>query len=66
MLFRSVRYSKYFIVDISDPLEEVVSKFKGADRYTIAVVDKGKYVGFMSRANVFAEYRKYVSTFSEE
>lgn len=61
-----VRYSKYFIVDISDPLEEVVSKFKGADRYTIAVVDKGKYVGFMSRANVFAEYRKYVSTFSEE
>lgn len=61
-----VRYSKYFIVDISDPLEEVVSKFKGADRYTIAVVDKGKYIGFMSRANVFAEYRKYVSTFSEE
>lgn len=61
-----VRYSKYFIVDISDPLEEVVSKFRGADRYTIAVVDKGKYVGFMSRANVFAEYRKYVSTFSEE
>ncbi|MFA7081984.1 MAG: chloride channel protein [Bacteroidales bacterium] len=61
-----VRYSKYFIVDISDPLEEVVSKFKGADRYTIAVVDQGKYVGFMSRANVFAEYRKYVSSFSEE
>lgn len=61
-----VRYSKYFIVDISDPLQEVVSKFKGADRYTIAVVDKGKYVGFMSRANVFAEYRKYVSAFSEE
>ncbi|MCK9163273.1 MAG: chloride channel protein [Bacteroidales bacterium] len=61
-----VHYSKYFIVDISDPLEDVVCKFKGADRYTIAVVDKGKYVGFMSRANVFAEYRKYVSAFSEE
>jgi len=61
-----IRYSEYFIVDISDPLEKIVSKFKGADRYSIAVVDKGKYLGFMSRANVYAEYRKYVSTFSEE
>lgn len=61
-----IRYSKYFIVDIEDPLEQVVSKFKGADRYSIAVVDKGKYVGFMSKANVYAEYRKYVRTFSEE
>lgn len=61
-----IRYSEYFIVDISDPLEKIVSKFKGADRYSIAVVDKGKYLGFMSRANVYAEYRKYVSIFSEE
>ncbi len=61
-----IRYSEHFIVDISDPLEEMVSKFRGADRYTLVVVDKGKYVGFMSRANVYAEYRKYVSTFSED
>lgn len=61
-----IRYSEHFIVDISDPLEDMVSKFKGSNRYTLVVVDKGKYVGFMSRANVYAEYRKYVSTFSEE
>lgn len=61
-----IRYSEYFIVDISDSLEVIVSKFRGADRYSLAVVDKGKYLGFMSRANVYAEYRKYVSTFSEE
>ncbi len=61
-----IRYSEHFIVDISDPLEEMVSKFRGADRYTLVVVDKGKFVGFMSRANVYAEYRKYVSEFSEE
>jgi YVTN family beta-propeller protein len=54
------------IVDISDPLEEMVSKFRGSDRFNLVVVDNGKYVGFMSRANVYAEYRKYVSTFSEE
>jgi len=61
-----IQYSEYFIVDISDPLEKIVSKFKGANRYTIAVVEDGKYIGFMSRANVYAEYRKFVSTFSEE
>ncbi|MCK9321444.1 MAG: chloride channel protein, partial [Bacteroidales bacterium] len=61
-----IRYSEHFIVDISDPLEEMVSKFRGSDRFNLVVVDNGKYVGFMSRANVYAEYRKYVSTFSEE
>ncbi len=61
-----IRYSKYFIVDISDSLEVIVSKFKGADRYSLAVVDKGKFVGFMSRANVYAEYRNYVCSSSEE
>ncbi len=61
-----IRYSEHFIVDISDPLEEMVSKFRGSDRFTLVVVDNGKYVGFMSRANVYAEYRKYVSAFSEE
>ena len=61
-----VKYSSYFTVDISDSLEDMVDKFKGSSRYTLAVVDKGKYVGFLSRANVYAEYRRYVSTFSEE
>lgn len=61
-----IRSSEYFTVDISDPLEKMVAKFKGSDRYNLAVVDKGKFVGFMSRANVYAEYRNYVRTFSEE
>ncbi|MDR0972162.1 MAG: chloride channel protein [Bacteroidales bacterium] len=61
-----IRYSEYFIVDISDKLEEMVTKFHGADRYTLVVVDKGKYMGFISRANVLSQYRKYVSTYSEE
>lgn len=60
------KYSEHFIVDISESLESMVAKFKGSDRYTLAVVDRGKFVGFLSRANVFAEYRNYVNTFSEE
>lgn len=61
-----VRYSPLFIADIKDPLEEVVQKFIGSDRYTIVMVDDGKYLGFISRANVFAAYRSYIKEFSNE
>jgi Chloride channel protein EriC len=61
-----IRYSEYFISDISEPLEKMVRKFEGKDRYTLIVTDKGKFVGCLSRANVYAKYRNYVSTFSEE
>lgn len=60
------KYSEHFTVDVSESLESMIAKFKGSDRYTLAVVNKGKFEGFLSRANVFSEYRKYVSTFSEE
>lgn len=61
-----VRYSPLFIADIKEPLEKIVQKFIGSDRYTIVMVDDGKYLGFISRANVFAAYRSYIKEFSNE
>lgn len=61
-----MRYSPMFIADIREPLEKIVQKFIGSDRYNIVMVDKGKYLGFISRANVFATYRSYVKEFSNE
>ncbi len=61
-----MRYSPMFIADIREPLEKIVQKFIGSDRYNIVMVDKGKYLGFISRANVFAAYRSYVKEFSNE
>jgi len=44
----------------------VARKFEEYDRYNIPVLKDGKYIGFISRANVFANYRKLVQEFSEE
>lgn len=61
-----MRYSEYFIADISDSMETIIEKFKGIDRYTIIILDKGKFIGCMSRANVFAAYQQYIKDNSDE
>jgi CIC family chloride channel protein len=44
-----------------------VEKFKLGNRYNLIVVDdEGKYVGFLSRANTFSAYRRFISQSSEE
>lgn len=49
-----------------DSMEEVVKKFENSGRYNLAVIDNGKYIGFISRAKVFSNYRKYVRDFSHD
>lgn len=55
------------IVRISDPPADVVNKFKVGNRYNLIVIDDdGFYLGFLSRANTFSAYRRFVSSISEE
>jgi CIC family chloride channel protein len=49
-----------------DSMEEVVQKFESSGRYNLAVIDNGKYLGFISRATVFSKYRKHVEHFSHD
>jgi CIC family chloride channel protein len=53
-------------VDINETMEDVAQKFQTTQHYNLAVLDKGKYVGFVSRANVFSAYRKLVKEFSQD
>ena len=53
-------------VDPSESMEEVAKKFQETRNYNLPVIKEGKYVGFISRANVFSEYRKLLKDFSEE
>jgi CIC family chloride channel protein len=39
-------------------MEMVMKKFNETDYYNLPVIDNGKYVGFVSRSNVFSAYRK--------
>ena len=55
------------VVRSSDSLQQVVEKFRIGDRYNLVVIDEnGKYLGFLSRANTFSAYRRFISATSDE
>jgi CIC family chloride channel protein len=53
-------------VSPDDSMEIVAEKFSSYDKYNLPVLNDGKYVGFVSRANVFSTYREMVRKFSED
>ncbi|NVO19049.1 MAG: chloride channel protein [Bacteroidetes bacterium] len=53
-------------VDKHATMEDVAARFQETAHYNLPVLDQGKYVGFVSRANVFSAYRKMVKEFSQE
>lgn len=52
-------------VDPNDSVEEIASKFQKSGHYNIVVIEKGKYLGFISRARLFSAYRRWLEDFSE-
>ncbi|MBR3725869.1 MAG: chloride channel protein [Bacteroidales bacterium] len=55
------------LVHFGDSPSEVVKKFQLSNRYNLIVVDEeGKYQGFLSRANTFSAYRRFISAASDE
>ncbi|HAN79378.1 MAG TPA: hypothetical protein DCQ31_17225 [Bacteroidales bacterium] len=48
-----------------DSMEDVAKKIQKTGRFNMVVLKDGKYLGFVSRANVFSEYRKLVKDFSD-
>ena len=55
------------IVHMEDTMEKVATKFHESGNYNLPVLDENdKYVGFVSRANVFSTYRRMLKHFSED
>jgi CIC family chloride channel protein len=55
------------LVRNSDNLTDVVEKFRVGNRYNLVVIDdNGNYLGFLSRANTFSAYRRFISDTSDE
>jgi CIC family chloride channel protein len=65
-LVSSLSFRPSKIVELHDDMETVAQKFQHSGKYNLVVLDGEKYVGFVSRANVFSEYRKLLRDFSEE
>jgi CIC family chloride channel protein len=54
------------LVNPEETMEAVARKFQETRNYNLPVIQDGKYIGFISRANVFSEYRKLLKEFSDD
>jgi len=63
---RDLMITPEWSLDVTDQMEEVARVFTESGRYNIPVLDKGKYLGFVSRARVFSSYRDMLKNFSED
>jgi CIC family chloride channel protein len=76
LIFRQELYDKVHVshlmympehfISPNDSMETVAEKFESSGRFNIAVIDNGKYLGFISKARVFSSYRKNVRRFSHD
>jgi CIC family chloride channel protein len=76
IVFKKEMYETTFVRDLmfmptpsvspNELMEEVAKKFQTSSHYNLPVLKEGKYIGFVSRANVFSTYRSIIREFSEE
>ncbi len=76
IIFKTEMYDKIYVrnlmfmpdtkVEMGETMEDVAQKFNDTQHYNLPVLQDGKYIGFVSRANVFSSYRKLLKEFSTE
>ena len=55
-----------YVINYDESMEEIVKKFEESHKYNIVIVEDGKYLGYISRANVFTTYQATLKEISAE
>lgn len=63
---RNIMFMPDTIINLDATMEDIARKFNETSHYNLPVLNNGKYIGFVSRANVFSEYRNLVKEFSQD
>ncbi len=63
---KDLMYMPQLTVDPEESMESVAQKFQESEDYNLPVIKDGKYLGFVSRAQVFMTYRRLLREFSDE
>lgn len=63
---KDLMYMPEYYISPRDSMHTVAAKFESSGRFNLAVIDNGKYIGFISRARVFSTYRNTMRTLSNE
>jgi len=76
IVFKTELYDSTYVRDLmfmptpsvspDESMEDVAQKFQTSPHYNLPVLKDGKYIGFVSRANVFSTYRSIIRDFSED
>lgn len=53
-------------IEIGMPMEKVMNLFDDTNAWNLPVVEKGQYIGFVSKSKIFNSYRKVLRHFSED
>lgn len=63
---RTIMYMPQYYFSPDDHMDDVVRTIQKTRHYNFPVLKNGVYIGFISRATVFSEYRKITAYFSED
>jgi len=66
ILVRELMQMPQFFFSPDSDMDEVVKVIQKTKHYNFPILKNGRYIGFISRATVFSEYRKMSAYFSEE
>jgi len=66
VFIRNLMFMPETLIEEGASMEDVAQKFSETSDYNLPVLKSGKYIGFVSRANVFSAYRKLVKDFSND
>lgn len=76
VMFNKELYDKIYVRDImtippsyidkSEPVESVMEAFQKTEAWNLPVLDQGRYVGYLSKARLYASYRDLLVQVSEE
>ncbi len=53
-------------IEVGMPMEVVMNLFDDTNAWNLPVVEKGQYIGFVSKAKIFNSYRQLLKDFSNE
>ena len=54
------------VVNLFDPMDKVMEQFEYHNAWNLPVVDKGRYIGFVSKSSIFNQYRQMLIERSKE
>ena len=52
-------------IEMGESAEEIMSKFESTGAWNLPVLEKGRYMGFLSKSKMLTAYREQLVQFSE-